>query len=48
MTRLLFEVDGMGDSPDPSAWVILAAILVGGFALLAAAAWYSAKRGPRD
>lgn len=37
----------MSDSPDPGAYLIVVIILVGGMALLALAAWYSA-RGRRD
>jgi len=35
------------DSPDPSAFVILGAIFVLGFALLMLATWYSARRAKR-
>ena len=46
--RAAMEVDGqIGDVPDPGAFLIVIAILVGGMALMGLAAWYSARRPRR-
>lgn len=41
---IVFSSQGLTDAPDPFWFLILAAILLGGFALLIAATWYANRR----
>ncbi|MFP5342259.1 MAG: hypothetical protein ACLGIJ_04920 [Candidatus Limnocylindria bacterium] len=48
MIRPILEVEGPpGDITDPNALIGLVVILLAGFALLALATWYSARRRGR-